>query len=470
MKIIIIGAGRVGSSVAESLVSEANDITVVDTDGARVGDLQGRYDLRGLVGNAAMPSTLAEAGAEDADMLIAVTASDETNLVACLIAAELFNIPTRIARVRNVELREYPRLLGEQGFHATNIIWPEQAVTDYLLKLIEFPGALQVLEFADNRASLCVVRAMAGSPLVGRPIRDLRSHVPNASARIVSIFRRNRRVDCDGDTLVEAGDEVFVLAASRDARTVMSELRRNDKPVRRVILAGGGNIALRLARALETGDGLSQIEDYNVRIIEWDKKRCADLAHQLSSNTLVLNGDATDEDLLEEEGIAETDLFLALTNDDENNIMSALLAKRMGARRVIALINRKSYGDLMQGTQIDIAVSPSHATLSELLRHVRRGDVVAAHSLRRGAAEALEVIAHGDKKSSKVVGRAIENIKLPPGATIGAIVRGEGDQTAVLMASHELVIEAEDHVILFVANKRQVPKVEKLFTVDPGFF
>ncbi|MEF9944428.1 MAG: Trk system potassium transporter TrkA, partial [Burkholderiaceae bacterium] len=336
--------------------------------------------------------------------------------------------------------------------------------------LIEFPGALQVLEFADNRASLCVVRAMAGSPLVGRPIRDLRSHVPNASARIVSIFRRNRRVDCDGDTLVEAGDEVFVLAASRDARTVMNELRRNDKPVRRVILAGGGNIALRLARALETGDGLSQIEDYNVRIIEWDKKRCADLAHQLSSNTLVLNGDATDEDLLEEEGIAETDLFLALTNDDENNIMSALLAKRMGARRVIALINRKSYGDLMQGTQIDIAVSPSHATLSELLRHVRRGDVVAAHSLRRGAAEALEVIAHGDKKSSKVVGRAIENIKLPPGATIGAIVRGEGDQTAVLMASHELVIEAEDHVILFVANKRQVPKVEKLFTVDPGFF
>lgn len=470
MKIIIIGAGRVGSSVAESLVSEANDITVVDTDANRVGDLQGRFDLRGLVGNAAMPSTLAEAGADDADMLIAVTASDETNLVACMLAAELYNIPTRIARVRNVELREYPRLLGESGFRATNIIWPEQAVTDYLLKLVEFPEALQVLEFADGLASLLAVRALAGSPLVGRPIRELRSHIPEDSARIVAIFRRDRRIECDGSTVVEAGDEVFVLAATRDARRVMSELRHRDKPVRRIMIAGGGNIGLRFARSLDTGEGLERPEDYNVRIIEADKQRCGLLAQHLSSRVLVLNGDATDEDLLEDEGIAETDLFVALTNDDENNIMSALLAKRLGARRVIALINRKSYGDLMQGTQIDIAISPSHATLSELLRHVRRGDVVAAHSLRRGAAEALEVVAHGDRKSSRVVGRPIEDIKLPPGATIGAVVRGEGSAAQVLMAHHDLVIEAEDHVIVFVAHKRLVPKVEKIFTVDPGFF
>lgn len=471
MKIIIIGAGRVGSSVAESLVSEANDITVVDTDAARVADMQDRYDLRGLIGNAAMPSTLAEAGAADADMLIAVTASDETNLVACMIAAELYNIPTRIARVRNVELREFPRLLGDEGFRATNIIWPEQAVTDYLLKLVEFPEALQVLEFADGRASLLAVRAVGGSPLVGRPIRELHTHVPEVSARVVSIFRRNRRVECDGDTLVEAGDEVFVLSAARDARTVMSELRRRAKPVRRVMLAGGGNIGLRLARSLDTGEGLGVGSGgFNVRIIEASKKRCAELAQQLSSRVLVLNGDATDEDLLEEEGIAETDLFIALTNDDENNIMSALLAKRLGARRVIALVNRRSYGDLMQGTQIDIAVSPSHATLSELLRHVRRGDVVAAHSLRRGAAEALEVIAHGDRSSSRVVGRAIEEISLPPGATIGAVVRGEGDAAEVLMAHHDLVIQPEDHLIVFVANKRQLAKVEKLFTVNPGFF
>jgi trk system potassium uptake protein TrkA len=185
---------------------------------------------------------------------------------------------------------------------------------------------------------------------------------------------------------------------------------------------------------------------------------------------LVLHGDATDEDLLNDEGVAECDLYCTLTNDDENNIMSALLAKRLGARRTIALINRKSYGDLMQGGQIDIAISPSHATLSNLLKHVRRGDVVAAHSLRRGAAEALEIIAHGDAKSSRIVGRRIEQIELPRGATIGAVVRGAGAGARVMIAHHDTVVEAEDHLILFVANKRMIPRIEKLFTVGVGFF
>jgi trk system potassium uptake protein TrkA len=470
MKIVIVGAGRVGSSVAEALVSEANEITVVDSDGARVAELQSRFDLRGVVGNAAMPSTLAEAGAPDADLLIAVTASDETNLISCMIAAELFNVPRRLARVRNVELREYPNLLGEDGLKVSNVIWPEQAVTDYLIKLVEFPGALQVLEFAGGRVVLMALRAVAGSPLVGHPIRDLRVHIPNVNARIVAIFRKNRSIECHGNTPVEAGDEVFVLSDSRDARVVSSELRQRDKPVRRVMLAGGGNIGLRVARALESGEGLHTSDRFNVRIVERNRGRCQELARQLSPDTLVLNGDATDEDLLEEEGIADTDLFMALTNDDESNIMSALLAKKMGARRVIALINRRSYGELMQGGAIDIAVSPSHATLSELLKHVRRGDVVAAHSLRRGAAEALELVAHGDHKNSKVVGRRVEQIELPKGAMIGAIVRGSGDAAQVLPANHDRVIETGDHVLVFVPNKRQIPRIEKLFMVSAGFF
>jgi len=470
VKIIILGAGRVGSSVAESLVSEANDITVIDTDAQRVGELQERYDLRGLVGNASLPSVQREAGALDADILIAVTATDEINLVACKIAADLFNVPTRIARVRNVELQEHPELTGEQGFRVTHIIWPEQSVTDYLLKLIEFPEALQVLEFADGRASLFAVRAFAGGPLVSHPIADLRKHIPNIDTRIVAIFRNDRSIVCEGETMVQPGDEVFFLAATEHSRTVMSELRRMDRPVKRVMLAGGGNIGLRLARALDTGEGIDWGERFNVKIIEANKRRCEYLASQLSSNVLVLNGDATDEDLLADEGVNDIDLFAALTNDDENNIMSALLAKRFGARRTIALINRKSYGDLMQGGQIDIAISPSHATLSNLLKHVRRGDVVAAHSLRRGAAEALEVIAHGDAKSSRVIGRKIEQIELPKGATIGAIVRGEGDEARVLIAHHDVVIEPEDHLILFVARKRMIPRIEKLFQVGVGFF
>lgn len=470
MKIIIIGAGRVGSSVAESLVSEANDITVIDSDPARVADLQDRFDLRGLVGNAALPSTLHQAGAEDSDMLIAVTAGDETNLVACKVAADLYNIPTRIARVRNVELREHPKLIGEEGFRATHVIFPEQTVTDYLLKLIEFPEALQVLEFADGRASLIAVRAFAGGPLVSHPVKELRRHLPNVDARIVAIFREGASVRVDGDTMVQPGDEVFFLADTQNIRTVMSELRRMDKPVRRVMLAGGGNIGLRVARALDTGEGLDTPERFNVKIIEFNKRRAEVLAHQLSTNVIVLNGDATDEDLLLQEGVNETDLFIALTNDDENNIMSSLLAKRLGARRVISLINRKSYGDLMQGGQIDIAISPSYATLSAVLKFVRRGDVVAAHSLRRGAAEALEIIAHGDARTSRVIGKSIEQIELPRGVTFGAVVRGQGDRTRVLMAHHDTVIEPEDHLIVFVENKRLIQRVERLFTVGVGFF
>jgi trk system potassium uptake protein TrkA len=470
VKIIILGAGRVGSSVAESLVSEANDITVIDTDPVRVADLQERYDLRGLVGNATLPSVQREAGADDADLLIAVTSGDETNLVACKIAADLFNVPTRIARVRNVELQEHPELTGEQGFRVTHIIWPEQSVTDYLLKLIEFPEALQVLEFADGRVSLIAVRAFAGGPLVSHPIADLRKHIPNIDTRIVAIFRSDRSVVCEAATMVQPGDEVFFLAAAEHIRTVMGELRRMDKPVRRVMIAGGGNIGLRLARALDTGEGIDWAERFNVKIVEFNKRRCEYLASQLSSNVLVLHGDSTDEDLLADEGVNEIDLFAALTNDDENNIMSALLAKRFGARRTIALINRKSYGDLMQGGQIDIAISPSHATLSNLLKHVRRGDVVAAHSLRRGAAEALEIIAHGDAKSSRVIGKKIASIELPKGATIGAVVRGQGEEARVLIAHHDVVIEAGDHLIVFVARKRMIPRVEKLFQVGVGFF
>jgi trk system potassium uptake protein TrkA len=466
MKIIILGAGRVGTSVAESLVSEANDITVIDTDAHRVADLQNRYDLRGLVGNAVLPSLLKEAGAEDADLLIAVTATDETNLVACKIAAEVFNIPTRIARVRNTELQEHPELTGEKGFGVTHVIWPEQSVTDYILRLIEFPEALQVLEFADGIASLVAVRAFAGGPLVSHPIQDLRRHMPDIDTRVVAIFRNDRSIQCEAATMIQPGDEVFVLAASRHIRAVMGELRRMDKPVRRIMLAGGGNIGLRLARALAAGE----IGGFNIKLIEFNKRRCEYLASQLPSDVLVLNGDATDEDLLADEGVAECDLFVSLTNDDENNIMSALLAKKMGARRTIALINRKSYGDLMQGGQIDIAISPSHATLSMLLKYVRRGDVVAAHSLRRGAAEALEIIAHGDAKSSRVIGKKVEAIELPKGATIGALVRGQGDEARVLIAHHDTVIEPEDHLIVFVANKRMIPRVEKLFQVGVGFF
>lgn len=456
MKIVILGAGQVGASVAEALASEENDITVVDVDAARLRALQDRIDLRTVVGSASHPSVLAEAGAEDADLLIAVTQSDETNLVGCKLAARLFNVPRRIARIRATDFLNDEKILGPDGFEVDLSICPEQVITDLIVKLVEFPGALQVLDFAGGRVSLVAVRAFRGGPLVGHPLRDLRRHVPEVDTRVVAIYRGAAAIAPDGDTVIEAGDEVFCLADARDIRRVMAELRRTDQPVQRVMIAGGGNIGLRLARALE--------KDRSVRVIEHNRKRCELLASRLARG-LVIEGDATDEELLEQENVAEMDLFVAVTNDDENNIMSALLAKRMGARRVVALINRRSYVELVERAQIDVAISPAQATLGKLLAHVRRGDIVAVHSLRRGAAEALEVVVHGDRESSPLVGRRLEELALPPGTAIGAIVRGE----RVLMAHHEVAIEDGDHVIVFVTDKRAMPKVERLFQVGARF-
>ena len=242
MKILILGAGRVGRSVAESLVSDANDITIVDESSERVNLMQERFDLLGLVGNASSPSVLSSAGAMDTDLLIAVTASDETNLVACTLAAQLFNIPMRIARVRNSELRHYPRILGEEGFRATSIIWPEQAIASHLAKLITFPAAQQVLSFADGLLTLFTVRATAGASLVGRPLREIFIQLPDAQVRFVSIFRRNHRLECRSDTVIESGDEVTVLTASHCADSVIGTLRPYEM-AQTVVLMNGGNLS-----------------------------------------------------------------------------------------------------------------------------------------------------------------------------------------------------------------------------------
>ncbi|MDX5363454.1 MAG: Trk system potassium transporter TrkA [Pseudazoarcus pumilus] len=465
MKIIILGAGQVGTSVAENLVSEANDITLVDSNAELLDTLRDRFEVRTVCGNGASPSVLRDAGADDADLLIAVTQSDESNLCACKVARTLFNLPTRIARLRSGEFVDFPELLSSDNFAVDFSICPEQIVTDYIKRLISFPEALQVLEFADGALSLIGVRAFEGGPLVGHPLKALRYHLPNIEVRIAAIYRNGEALIPEGDTIIVPGDEVFCLAATVHIRQVMRELRRSDHPMRRIMIAGGGNIGFRLARSIE--------QDYNVKLLDVSKRRTEMLATNLD-RTLVLKGDSTDEKLLENEGIDEIDLFVALTNDEEDNIMSASLAKRMGARRTLALINRKSYVDLVQGGPIDIAISPAQISIGTLLAHVRRGDVVAVHSLRRGAAEALEIVAHGTPAESKVVGKAIEDIPLPRGVTIGAIVRNEmRDERVirreVIMPHHDTVIEQDDHVIVFCTHKKLVRQVEKLFQVGFTF-
>jgi trk system potassium uptake protein TrkA len=472
MKILILGAGRVGESVAESLVSERNDITVIDTNPARLRELQDRLDLRCVVGNGIQPSVLQEAGIEDADMVIACAPMDETNLVVCKVAHDLFNVPTTIARVRSPEVVNGSPLLGKSGFAVDQTLCPEASVTAYIRKLIEYPEALQVLEFAHGLVSLIAVRAVAGGPLVQHSLAEIPKLVPDVDMRIVAIYRQDTVLPVlEGSTRIEPGDEVFVLAATEHIRTVLGALRKMDRPVKRVMIAGGGKVGLRLAREIQA--------DYQIKIIEPVKARCDYLATQTAADVLVLNGDSTDEDLLADENVQDMDLFLALTSDDEDNIMSCLLAKRLGARRVLAVINRRAYADLVQGTAIDIAISPSHAVLGELLAFVRRGDVEAVHSLRRGAAEALEAIVRGDRKTCKMAGRRIEEVGLPKGAQVGAIVRGlhrsdgseagEDAKPEVIIAHHDTVVLPNDHVIIFVPRKRMVRDVEKLFQVSATF-
>jgi trk system potassium uptake protein TrkA len=436
--------------VAAALSTENNDITVVDTDHQRLRELAEKLDIRTIVGHASHPSVLAQAGADEAGLLVAVTSSDEVNLVACQIAERHFAGATRVARLRE---SEYLAIASS----VTTAISPEMLVCRHVERLIEYPGALQVLEFADGRAQLVGVRAVRGGALVGHEIRELRQHLPaHVDARVAAIFRNGKPVKPEGSTVIQADDEVFFLADARNITTVMSELRRLDsRPTRRVLIAGGGNIGRKLARSLE--------KRYQVKVLERSRERARSIAEELL-NSIVLVGDCADEDLLREENIDQTDVYCALTNDDEANILSAMLAKRLGCPRVVALINRPSYAELVEGGSIDIAVSPQQVTLSALLAYIREGSHARVYSLRRGAAEAIEAVVRGDRRTSRVIGRSLDELELPDACTIGGIVRGD----KLLIAHHDVVVEAGDHVILFVMDKRQMPRVNALFQASTG--
>jgi len=457
MNILILGAGQVGSSAAYHLSrEEANEVTVIDTRADVLRELQDRLDIRTVVGHAAHPDVLDRAGAGDADIIVALTDTDETNMIACQVAYTLYHTPTKIARIRSADYMRATALFAQDAIPVDVRISPEQLVCEYIEQLILYPGTMQVLEFADGKVRLVGARADRDGLLVGKKIATLKEHIPNTEARIAAIYRNGKVIPLDGDTVIEENDEVFFIAARQDIRVFMSEMRKLEDPVRRVVIAGGGNIGLRLALALE--------ETNQVKIIERNPSRARTISEQLNK-AIVLVGDAADEELLVEENIDSVDVFCALTNAEEANILSAMLAKRLGAKKVMALINRPSYAELVESGSIDIAISPQQITIGSLLAHVRRGDVVKVHSLRRGAAEAIEAVAHGTAEESRVVGRKIEDVQLPRGTDIVALVRGE----KVIIAHHDIEIETDDHVIMFMTDRRKIEHLENLFSVDVSF-
>ena len=467
MKILILGGGQVGSAIAQELSTlQGHDITVIDTDEHALSNLGSQMDVQTINGNGASPVALQQAGAADADMLLALTRSDETNLVACKIAAALFNVPNRIARVRSADYLDSQDVPAEDkmppalaAFDITDSIHPEELVTEHLAGLLHYIRALQVLPFAHERVQMVVAQTKNRDALIGKTVAEMVALLPERTdCQICAIYRNNRLIVPQASTLVEEGDEICFAADARHVSAVMAVWFYYEHKPRRVMIAGGGNIGFRLARQLE--------ENFNIKIIELNPQRAEWLAENLDQ-TLVLQGSASDENLLAREYIDEIDVFCALTNDDENNIMSALLAKNLGAKRVVCIINRSRYVDLITGNQIDIVVSPHLITIGSILAHVRRGDIAAVYPLRRGTAEAIEVVVHGDQRTSSLVGRRIDEIKWPAGCHIAAVVRGD---TVMMGRNHHETVADGDHLILFVARRRVLRELEKLIQVKMGFF
>ncbi|MBM24091.1 MAG: Trk system potassium transporter TrkA [Gammaproteobacteria bacterium] len=451
MNILILGAGQVGSTTATQLAKEDdNEVTVVDIDPEKLTKLASRVDLQTIEGNAAFPETLQQSGAETADMLIAVTSSDEVNMIACQIASTLFNTPKKIARIRAQEYSENKALFSKTNIPVDYYINPEQLVTEHVSELILHPGAFQVLDFANGMVRMVGVRAQQQGLLVGQPIKSLHEHLGNEQVRIAAVYREGESIDPDGDTVIKKDDEVFFIAAREDIDFMISEFIQNQERVRKVIIAGGGGIGMRLASKLETTN--------QVKVIERSKTQAKKIA-ELLEDSIVLVGDAADDNLLLEESIETTDVFVALTNSEEANILSSMLAKKLGCKKAMALINKASYSGLIETGSIDIAISPQQITIGSLLTHVREGDVVKVHSLKRGNAEALEAIAH-KHKGSKVVGKMIDTINLPKGAFITAVLSSSGDLKTL---HHSTIIEPDDHVIVFITDRERIADVERLF-------
>lgn len=459
MKVIILGAGQVGTTLATSLCAE-HDITVVDIDTEALRLLQSKLDIRTVVGSGSYPHILEDAGANDADMLIAVTNSDECNIVSCQIAYSLFKTPTKIARVRYKELTKYPELFQADHIPIDMIINPAELVTQRIKRQIEYPGTQTVLDFAEDKIQIASVSATPPCKIIGKKVLELYQDIADkdVQAKIIAITRNANTFIPDTETFIEPHDTVYFCAKKENLKACTQALLQAEEKFRRIFIAGGGNIGINLAQALE--------DDYKVKLVDGNAKQCEHAAEVLH-NTVVLNGDAVDTDLLQSESIDETDLFISVTNDDEANMMSAILAKRLGAHRTFALVNRQTYAHFLieRSPDIDMAISPQKITGSQIIKHLHKGDMVNVYQLPRSGATALEIIAHGDEKTSAVIGKPLANIKLSSDVHICAVRR----EDEIILAHEEMMIQDGDHVILFLADQSLLREVEKRFQVEPSF-
>jgi trk system potassium uptake protein len=456
MRIIILGAGQVGGTLAQNLVNEDNDITLIDTNEERLYELQHRLDIQTVVGSASHPNILLAAGIKQADMLIAVTNSDEVNMIGCFIAYTLFQTPSKIARIRSENYYEYPSLFSGDAIPIDVCISPEKLVTEHIINLIDYPGTTQILDFSNGQVLLMTIKIKVDDGIYGKNIKQIQKLLNSLDANIVAIFRNKVSIPITDDCILINNDAVSFIVSSKVIQSVLIVLGCYVAPNKRIIIAGGGNIGRRLAKALE--------KNYQTKVIEHNIKSATILAEQLQKST-VLDGDIADKDLLINENIEFTDVFCAVTNDDEANIMACLQAKRLGVKYTMALVNRNAYVDLIEDSSIDYAISPQFITIGSIITKLRRGNMIKVHRLQHDEAEGIELIINGDEKTSRVIGRRIEDLSLPPSSQITAIVRNG----KVFIASPSFILAEKDHVILLLLRKRYIRQIESLFQVNLSF-
>jgi len=458
MKVIICGAGQVGFGIARALSAEDNDVTVVDRSAELVQNISDTLDVRAIVGHGSHPDVLDKAGARDADMLIAVTFHDEVNMVACQVAHSVFRVPTKIARIRAQSYLKpvWQDLFAQDHMPIDVIISPELEVGRTVLRRLAVPGAFDILDFAGGKVNVVGVALEDDCPIVNTPLRQLTELFPDLAARVVGIVRGGKLFVPQSSDQMLVGDEVYFACDAVDTRRTLAIFGHEEREARRVLIIGAGNIGLFVARELErTHPGVK------VKLIERDRDHALHAAEELK-RALVLHGSGLDPEMLHEASISETETLVALTNDDQANILTSVIAKREGCARTMCLINNNIYTPLMRSLGIDTFLNPRATTVSHVLQHVRRGRIRGLRSVYDGAAEVIEAEA---LETSPLVGQPLREVDLPDGLIVGAILRGE----KVIVPRGATEIQAGDNVIIF-ARSEQVRKVEKMFRVSLEFF
>ncbi|MEW6265590.1 MAG: Trk system potassium transporter TrkA [Thermodesulfobacteriota bacterium] len=454
MKAVIVGAGEVGYHIASKLSREKKDVVVIDLSEEKLRRVAETLDVQTIHGSGSSPAVLNEAGLKSADLIVAVTDSDETNLVACVVAKAISPGLTRIARIRNNEFLEIAELRSNQVLGFSLLINPEAEVVKSITRLLEVPGAQDVIDFEEGLVRLIGLKIRPDSVLVGKTMAEMTSLDPDRHILIAAIHRDVQVIIPHGQTRLEAGDLAYMVVRPADIEATLRFFRMPSSPVRSVFIAGGGQAGSLLAQDMER-------KGIKVKLIEWDAERCRYLS-QVLHKAIILRGDATDQSLLEEENIADADVFIALTNSEEENVLACLLAKRLGVRQTITRINKFSYIPLISAIGLDTVVSSRLSAVSAILRHIRKGKVVSAAALKGEDAEVLEFEA---LQTTDVVDRPIHEIRFPRQALIAALIR-EG---RVIVPTGKTVVKPNDRLII-IARREAIPKVEKALTVKLEYF